>query len=140
MTTKDTTNLQHTPGPYCVEEDFLDGDHLTNVCIPGKFGQPGQVIARCEHNWKDAVAGERRISWKEAEANAALFASAPDLLVELIQAREVVSEERRVTFESNVVGDDSETLDECARREIDMLDAQLARIDAAIAKAEGHEL
>ncbi len=69
-----------TPGDWLADEDpAQDGDHSTMVMIPGANGQYGTWIAGCCHNWTDAAFGERRISWKEAETNAAL-------IVELVNA------------------------------------------------------
>lgn len=63
-----------TEGPWEAEYDPInDGDHATAICIPGYAGQFGTFLAYCQHNWNDAVAGEHRISWKEATANAALI-------------------------------------------------------------------
>lgn len=71
----------HTPGPLAVEFDPMnDGDHATLVVIPSRSGLADTWVASCFHNWNEAGRGERRISWKEAEANALLFAAAADLL------------------------------------------------------------
>ena len=75
----------HTPGPLAVEaEPFSNNDYRTEVVIPDRAGQPGVSVATCHHNWQDAAKGERRISWNEAQANARLFAAAPELLEALI--------------------------------------------------------
>lgn len=76
-----------TPGPWEEEYDPIDaGDHATAICIPGYAGQPGTFIAYCQHNWNDAYAGERRISWKEAESNAALIVTLRNNLPAIIAA------------------------------------------------------
>jgi len=76
-----------TPGPWEEEYDPIDsGDHATAICIPGYAGQPGTFIAYCQHNWNDAYAGERRISWKEAESNASLIVALRNNLPTIIAA------------------------------------------------------
>ena len=78
-----------TPGPWQAEEDPVqDGDHATLVTTRGKNGFDGTWIASTFHNWKDADYGERRISWKEAEANAALIALIASNLPTIIAALE----------------------------------------------------
>jgi len=67
----------HTPGPWATETDWLT-DYETLVTVPSKSGQRGTEIARCNHNWNEADYSERRISWKEAQCNARLIATAPD--------------------------------------------------------------
>ena len=74
-------------------------------------------------------------SLHECWANARLIAAAPELLAELILAREEVADTRRCIFESCTIRNDPLTLDEDAKPDIIRLDAQLARIDAAIIKA-----
>lgn len=79
----------YTPGPLAADEcPFSDKGFKTVVVVPGKFGQFGTVVADCAHNWQEAAHGERRISWKEAEANALLFAGAGELLEALEYAVE----------------------------------------------------
>lgn len=76
-----------TPGPWEADEDpTQSGDHSTMVMIPGQNGQYGVWVAGCCHNWNDAVAGERRISWKEAESNAALIVALRNHLPTIIEA------------------------------------------------------
>jgi len=70
----------HTPGPWIVDNFLCDADHPLRVAMPPRAGMPTATIARCEHNWSDAGPYDRRISWKEAEANTLLIAAAPDLL------------------------------------------------------------
>jgi len=68
-------------------------------------------------------------------ANANLFSAAPELYAELFLARDAVAETRRCIFESHTVRDDPVTLEDEVKPEIERLDAQLARIDAALRKA-----
>ena len=64
-----------TPGPFVADEDPMEAaGYKTLIVLPSKTGCFPQWIARIEHNWNDAVAGERRISWAEAQANAAFMA------------------------------------------------------------------
>lgn len=69
------------------------------------------------------------------EAEAYQMAAAPELYAELLLARDEVAETRSCIFESSTIGDDPKTLDEEAKPDIARLDTQLARIDAAIARA-----
>ena len=63
-----------TPGKWELEEDPLqDGDHATLCALPDKSGFNGTWLFSAVHNWNDAGAGERRISWKGAESNVALI-------------------------------------------------------------------
>ena len=72
---------KHTEGPWAVEADPMDDrDYETMIVLPNKSGGFGTWIARAEHNWNEASAGEHRISWAEAQANARLIAAAPELL------------------------------------------------------------
>lgn len=72
---------EHTPGPWLATEDPMSSqDYQTLVALPGRAGAMGTWLALVQHNWNEAEAGERRISWKEAEANARLIAAAPELL------------------------------------------------------------
>jgi hypothetical protein len=68
--------VEHTPGPWKADEDPCEPhDYKTLITLPSKVGNYPTWLARCEHNWNDAAAGERRISWAEAEANARLIAA-----------------------------------------------------------------
>lgn len=74
-------SAQYTPGPLSVEAlPFGDNDYLTEVVVPGRAGNFGTSVATCHHNWREATSGERKISWAEAQANARLYAAAPELL------------------------------------------------------------
>ena len=72
---------------------------------------------RAEHNWTDADYGERRISWKEAEANAAAVALLLSNLPTIIAALETAA----------LVRDE----DWLAERISDSLDVDWRPIDAA---------
>jgi len=63
-----------TPGPLMAQEDPCDGqDYKVLVTTAPNRTFPGTWVLRAEHNWQEAGYGERRISWKEAEANAELI-------------------------------------------------------------------
>ena len=113
-----------TPGPWATETDPCDGqDYETLVIL-----QPCKTwIARTEHNWRDAGFGERRISWAEAQANARLIAAAPDMFEALLTERDYVADAASggLTYEGSGEGF------------MAMAKEDLARIDAAIAKAKG---
>ena len=86
-----------TPGKWVAHEDpTQDGDHVTMVVLPGKNGQFETWLAGCIHNWQEASYGERRISWKEAEGNAALIVAlvnnAPRM-IEALRASEMMDED-----------------------------------------------
>lgn len=72
-----------TPGPWGVEEPPFDHDYKTHVTIPNALGRPGQTIMVADHNWNEAGARERRISWKEAEMNARAAKEIPAMVEEL---------------------------------------------------------
>lgn len=63
-----------TPVPWLAEVDPTDDrDYTTLITMPNKAGAQGAWVARTEHNWNEAARGERRISWAEAQVNAALI-------------------------------------------------------------------
>jgi hypothetical protein len=76
-----------TPGPWQADSAFCQGDHAVRIAMPDWAGVPQATVAECDHNWLDADCGERRISWKEAEANARFIAwcreGVPALVAEL---------------------------------------------------------
>lgn len=80
----------HTPGRWVNDNHFQEKDHTTRVAMPDVNGIPAATIAYCDHNWNDGSYTDRRISWKEAEANVALIAAAPDMKDEIIRQREVI--------------------------------------------------
>ena len=74
-------SARHTPGPWSADEDPMDDQgYKTLITLPDKTGGFGTWLAHVEHNWNDAEAGQRRISWAEAEANARMIDAAPDML------------------------------------------------------------
>ena len=80
-----------TPGSLMTEEDPCDDQaHGVLVVTKGTRSMPGTWVMRAEHNWQEADYGERRISWKEAEANASATALLLSSIPELIAALEVV--------------------------------------------------
>ncbi len=87
-----------TPGEWVSEFDPMDdGDHATAVCLPGKAGAIGTFLAYCQHNWNEADYSERRISWKEATANAALIVAARNSLPAILtEIRELRAENARL--------------------------------------------
>ena len=107
-----------TPGPLMTEEDPCDDQaHAVLVVTKGVRSMPGTWVMRAEHNWTDADYSERRISWKEAEANAAATALLLSNLPAIIAALEVV----------DLVRDE----DWLAERISDSLDVDWRPIDAA---------
>lgn len=111
------SETSHTPGPWEIRES-KQGE---GVCIyAGQYGI-GKVW-----NLNDNP---------ENEANARLVAAAPELLVALKSARAIIQDDRDAMFESVTVAGIASTMDEIDRPHIDRLDAALADIDAAIAKA-----
>lgn len=87
-----------TPGEWKTEYDPIgDDDHATAICLPRKVGGFGTFLASCQHNWNDAAYDERRISWKEATANAALIVAARNSLPAMItELRELRAENARL--------------------------------------------
>ena len=75
-----------TKGPWATGDDPLGSDYQIEVTLPSKYGQWPTSLARCDHNWNDAEAGEHRISWKEAETNAALIVELVNNLPTIISA------------------------------------------------------
>ena len=81
-----------TPGPLMAEEDPCDGrDYKVLVTTKGTRTFRGTWVMRAEHNWTDADYSERRISWKEAEANAAATALLLSNLPTIIAALEAAA-------------------------------------------------
>ena len=79
-----------TPGPLCTDEDPTDDQaYEVLVVTKGVRSIPGTWVMRAEHNWRDADYGERRISWKEATANASATALLLSNLPTIIAALKV---------------------------------------------------
>ena len=75
-----------TKGPWETGEDPLGGDYMVEITLPHRSGGWPTSLARCVHNWNEAEAGEHRISWKEAETNAALIVELVNNLPTIISA------------------------------------------------------
>ena len=117
----------HTPTPWVVDEDpFEDKGYKTLITLPNKLGFMGTVIARVEHNWNEAAHGERRISWKEAEATTAHIVHCANMHDELVAALEGVMDILG-RAESNASGNP----------EFDYVGPRVAAARAALAKAKG---
>ena len=115
-----------TPGPLMAQEDPCDGqDYKVLVTTAQTRTFPGTWVMRAEHNWREAEYGDRRISWKEAEANAALIVALHNALPTIIAALETVALIR-----------DEDWLEE---RISDSLDMDWRPIDAARAIIAGLE-
>ena len=116
-----------TPGPLMAEEDPCDGrDYKVLVTTKGTRTFRGTWVMRAEHNWTDADYSERRISWKEAEANAAATALLLSNLPTIIAALEAAALVR-----------DEDWLED---RISDSLDVDWRPIDAARAIVRGLKL
>jgi len=113
---------KHTPGPWLADNFLCDGDHALRIAMPDVRTMPGATIAVAQHNWSDAEFGERRISWKEAEANARLIAAAPAMLAAL----EFITEQ---------FGDWLDGVEDPDRADTDAMEA--ARAVIAAARGEG---
>ena len=80
-----------TPSPWQADDTFMENRHTVRVAMPDVNGIPAATIAETFQNWFDVDADEdRRISWKEAENNAALMALAPDMADHIIAQREQI--------------------------------------------------
>lgn len=75
----------------------------------------------------------------EESDRARLIAAAPDMLAALISSRTVIQEDRDALFDSVTVAGIASTMDDVDRPHIERLDAVLAEINGAIAKAEGRQ-
>jgi len=95
-----------TPGPLMAQEDPCDGqDYKVLVTTAPNRTFPGTWVLRAEHNWQEAGYGERRISWKEAEANATLIVALCNALPAIIAALETVAEQFLATLSPTVSTD-----------------------------------
>ena len=76
-----------TPGPWEASEDAVggDNDYKTLVQVPSRTGMFGTPVVYCHHDWE-----EDRISWKQAEANAALIALIRSNLPAFIEAAALI--------------------------------------------------
>ena len=84
-----------TPGPWQSDGEFMDRYHEVRVAMPDRCGVPMATIAEASHNWNDVTdVAERRISWKEAEANARFIAAARELVPALLARAEAAEAER----------------------------------------------
>jgi hypothetical protein len=77
-----------TPGEWVTDNFLCEGDHQLRIGERWKAGQPLATIAHVEHNWNDCGPQDRRISWKEAETNAALIVLLRNNLDTIIAALE----------------------------------------------------
>ena len=122
---------KHTPGPWRLEADPAHFDSLTTVT-------GGQRMNAKPHAWPAyplmaQVGGMAALH--EMQSNARLIAAAPELLevVKVAQAR--IALERDVFVDCNAYPDGS--LLQSDKTMLDGMNELLARMDAAIAKAEG---
>ena len=82
-----------TPGPW-QNDDFCEPEeHPLRIAMPDRMGQPMATIADAHHNWNEADKHERRISWKEATANAFFIAAARTDIPALCDAYEAQAKE-----------------------------------------------
>lgn len=88
---------KHTAGLLIVDSHFCDDDRVLRIAMPNSLaGVPGASIAHCESNWHDAGPQERRISFIEAQANAARLVKCwnaleglnPDAVADVVAALE----------------------------------------------------
>lgn len=111
----------HTPGPW--RKGKWGGSVVTDEPAPGIAGS-------------DAVDfyGGHLIAESICAPNIAIIAAAPDMLDALVDARAVIVDERECYFESHRNQATGDFPDDC-RPYLDCLDAVIAKVDAAIAKA-----
>ena len=103
-----TDKPKHTPGPWTVRDD-----------------KAAWAIIGSEPSWVTEVNKNRH----NADANAALIASAPDLLAALEGSRQYV-----IAWRYEYA---SKPQDEHNNSQRDLIDASIRKIEAAIAKARG---
>lgn len=105
---------QHTPGPW-------ESIGATGIFRMGENGGAVAIIAEPECRYSSDIhrveIGSKR--WDEAMANARLIEAAPDLLADLIQAREIIDNLAVIVHGKKADG------------------STIARIDATITKAGG---
>ena len=115
-----------TPGPLMAEEDPCDGrDYKVLVTTKGTRTFRGTWVMRAEHNWTDADYSERRISWKEAEANAAATALLLSNLPNIIAALEAGQQDWPKPI-------DDRAATAVIAREFEALEAENARLREAL--------
>ena len=106
--------MKHTAGPWTVS-----GHHVDNGRI--QIGSQKDYI--CELYWEPNDEISKAANWTEAEANAKLIASAPDMLETLKLLAKIAANTTK-----NLIGFDG----------AEMLDKAIDHAKAAIAKAEGN--
>lgn len=140
-----------TPGPWQSDGVFMDRDHEVRVAMPDDCGVPMATIAEAFHNWNDVTdIAERRISWKEAEANARFIAAARDLVPALLAERDALRGklEAAVAIADNALNavtevqnykqpDDPWTENALTMQELDIFDFDASTARATIAKIKG---
>lgn len=136
-------SAKHTPGPWIAQHRAgADGNYRTEIFSPTHGG-----IATCEWTPKHCGNG---VTATYREANACLIAAAPDLLAALQCARKVIADDREAFVTCNgqlaLNPDEDPALFEQVgtllfptqdAEFVRQYDADLAQMDAAIAKATG---
>lgn len=129
-----TDFMKHiTKGP--VHTDCMLDDHPTDIFVTNRSGLPPITLGHAVHNWE-----EDRISWKNAEANAALWAEATNVATETGLSPRELAEQRAELLaalegvmpilglaESNASGNP----------EWDHVGPRVAAVRAALTKAKG---
>ncbi|GLK77991.1 hypothetical protein GCM10008171_32450 [Methylopila jiangsuensis] len=118
--------MSHTQGPWVAQDGTTYGYEIISTSAP----KSRRVVAR--------------LGGRDRDANAAFIVRAVnshDALVEGLQeARSHLADLRDELFDTCTVRGDASTLDAGDKALIDEHDAVLARIDVALAKAEGREV
>ena len=120
---------KHTPGPWIGAGPSFGlkfPKYTTEIVTEWEDGE-GNVVSICELPFSEHD--------DENEANARLIAAAPELLKALRIAREHILIDRDSFQEAHRYPDGSMERED--QKALDRLDAKLAKINAAIAKAEG---
>lgn len=129
-----------TPGPW----------HMKNKPYPD--GKPYITLGAVSRRWRegdhhgldwsnyDAKSGDGfHIAGIMSEDDARLIVAAPDTYAALKEVRVELKDARDSLFETCTLRDDASTLEASDRAEIERVDAIIARVDAALAKAEGRQ-